>query len=156
MIENLLRLLFRHQDIVHQGSLYLRRFLLTPSLFGWELMLHKICRPDVDVALHDHPWDFAVLCLSGGYIEQVFSGGRVSEEALAVGQIRFRSSEHTHRIAYLLDGAAWTLVLHAPKTRIWGFWDVAATPPRFTAARDYFKPGYDAAAAPARGIAART
>lgn len=154
MIEHILRQVLRHQDIVHKGSLYLRRFYLSPEICGWRLMLHKICRPDTDRALHDHPWDFAVLCLANGYIEHVLHAGGVVAEVLNPGSIRFRSFNHTHRIDHVFGRAAWTLVLHRPTKHDWGFWDVSQQPPRFTLAADYFKPGYAAAAAPVRGMQA--
>ncbi len=152
VIENLLRRIFRHQDIEHAGSLYLRRFLLTPSVFGWRLMLHKICRPDNERVLHDHPWDFAVLCVRGGYIEAVLHPGGVVRESLVSGQVRFRSFIHTHRIDRILGPVAWTLVLHGPRVHRWGFWDTDARPPYFTEATEYFKAGYDKASTPRHGV----
>lgn len=152
MFERLLCLVFKHQDIQHKGSVYLRRWLLTPTVFGWRLMLHKICRPDADRVLHDHPWDFLTLCLRGGYDEFVLaSDGARNVEALRPGQARMRSSNHTHRIARILGPAAWTLVLHGPRRRQWGFWDTDARPVMFTVAADYFKPGYDQATPMRRG-----
>ncbi len=156
MIERLLRAVFKHQDITHAGSLYLRRFLLTPSVFGWRLMLHKICRPDNDRVLHDHPWDFATLCLRGGYVELVLMP---DQEALAMtltaGQARLRAAQHTHRIDRILGPAAWTLVLHGPRRREWGFWNTEQVPATFTVAADYFTEGYDKASAPARATGTR-
>lgn len=150
LAERVLRAVFPNQDITHAGSVYLRRWLLTPSVRGWRLMLHKICRPDLDRVLHDHPWDFATLCLRGGYIEVVHGPGGVAAEILIAGRARLRAAEHTHRIDRVLGGAAWTLVLHGPRRRRWGFWDLSAKPPLWTVAADYFTPEYDQAAAPAR------
>lgn len=151
MIERLLRLTFKHQDIVHKGSLYLRRFFVA-KIAGWELVVHKICRPDADAALHDHPSDFATLALRAGYVEQVLHPDGVKEETLVRGQLRFRSSDHTHRISRILGPEAWTLVVRGPKNRSWGFWDVSVQPPKFTVAREYFGPGYDQAEPPRRGL----
>jgi hypothetical protein len=151
LFERVLRAAFPNQDITHAGSVYLRRFLLTPSIGGWRLMLHKICRPDLDRVLHDHPWDFATICLCGGYVESVLrSDGSVSAEVLIAGEARLRSSGHTHRIDRILGDAAWTLVLHGPRRRKWGFWNVVRMPATFTVAADYFTPEYDQAAPPAR------
>jgi hypothetical protein len=146
LAERVLRAVFPNQDITHAGSVYLRRWLLTPSVLGWRLMLHKICRPDLDRVLHDHPWDFATLCLRGGYIELVHGPGGIAGEALTAGHARLRAAEHAHRIDRIFGAAAWTLVLHGPRRRRWGFWDVSVAPARFTLAADYFKPGYDQAA----------
>lgn len=154
IVEKVLCLLFKRQDIQHLGSLYLRRWLLTPSVFGWRLMLHKICRPDADRVLHDHPWDFATICLRGGYIEIVWEIGGERVEILRPWRTRFRAFSHTHRIdAILGGGVAWTLVLHGRRRHRWGFWATAKTPPMFTVAEKYFMPGYDAASAPKRWVA---
>jgi hypothetical protein len=145
IVERTLRLVFPNQDITHQGDLYLRRWLLTPSVCGWRLMLHKIARPDRDRALHDHPWDFATLCLRGGYVEELWDGGGAAERehVLVPGDVRLRAAEHTHRIARIMGAAAWTLVLHGPRRRAWGFWD--AETGEFTVSHEYFREGYDRA-----------
>lgn len=151
LVERLLCLLFPSQDISHAGSLYLRRWLLTPSVFGWRLMLHKIARPDLERVLHDHPWDFATLCLRGGYDEFVLRPDEdVEQESIRPGGIRFRSFRHTHRIDRIVGPNAWTLVLHGPRRHVWGFWDTTDLPARFTVSADYFKDGYDKAPAMAR------
>lgn len=151
IIERLLALVFPNQDISHAGSLYLRRWLLTPSLFGWRLMLHKIARPDLERVLHDHPWDFATLCLRGGYDELVLApDGACRREPMRPGRARFRSFAHTHRIDRIVGPNAWTLVLHGPRRHAWGFWNTEATPITFTVSADYFKDGYDKAPPMAR------
>ena len=149
-IDRLLRALFLYQDITHGGSLYLRRFLLTPQIFGWRLMLHRLCRPDLDRVLHDHPWDFATFCLHGGYIELVLKPDGIKQEVLRAGQVRLRAAEHTHRIDTLFSNECWTLVLHGPRFRTWGFWEGLENKGTFTEAKTYFKVGYDAATPPRR------
>src|SRR4051812_21375721 len=110
-------------------------------------MLHKIARPDMDRVLHDHPWDFAALCVAGGYDEAVLMpGGEVVIESLRPGGLRFRAYDHTHRIETVIGESAWTLVFHGVRRHVWGFWNTDARPPRFTEAKAYFKVGYDAAA----------
>lgn len=146
VIERLLRAIFPHRDIEHAGDLYLRRFYLTPQIFGWRLMLHRIARPDRDRALHCHPFDFATFCLRGGYVEVVRDPGGAHGEILVAGQIRLRAAEHTHRIVRILGPNAWTLILHGPRRRRWGFWEYrGGVGDTFTVAEDYFKPGYDKA-----------
>src|SRR6185437_13431087 len=100
--------LFRFQDISHAGTLYLRRWLLTPSIFGWRLMLHRIARPDADLTLHDHPWDFATICLRGGYDEIVLGPGGTFRDVLRPWQAKLRASGHTHRIETIVGANAWT------------------------------------------------
>jgi len=135
IVERVLRAVFKHRDIDHGGDLYLRRFYVGPEVRGWQLMLHKLCRPDRERIPHDHPWDFATLCLSGGYTEEVAdAGGGAKFSNLMPGEARLRSAEHTHRIVKVF-GVAWTLVLSGPRRRTWGFWDGK----NFTDWRTYLK-----------------
>lgn len=55
---------------------YLFRYHLTP--FKWwpfktRILLHRICRPDNDPWLHDHPFDFRTILLWGWYVEERFN-----------------------------------------------------------------------------------
>lgn len=63
--------LFTVEDIedLDSSQLYLRRYrvLVTPW-FG--VFVHKIMLDDSDRHLHDHPWVFGTLVLSGGYDEE--------------------------------------------------------------------------------------
>ena len=147
LLERVLCRVFPNQDISHAGSLYLRRWLLTPSVRGWRLMLHRIARPDLERVLHDHPWDFATLCLRGGYDEQVRGPGGIAVEHLRPGAIRMRAAEHAHRIDRIVGTNAWTLVLNGPRRRSWGFWELYADGlnDMFVLSSDYFKDGYDKA-----------
>lgn len=119
MIEDLLRLVIPHRDIKNGGDLYLRRFFLTPRLFGYRLMLHHIVRSDKERDLHDHPWPFWTLCLRGGYIEETEKDGtKISHVA---GQLKYRDATFKHRIDRIL-GECWTLVLTGRVVREWGFY----------------------------------
>jgi hypothetical protein len=152
VIESLLRRVFLHSDITHRGDLYLRRFFIGPKVRGWQLMLHKICRPDADRVPHDHPWGFISICLRGGYVESVLQHDNTTNpETLVAGQVRLRAAEHTHRIDRILGDAAWTLVLAGPTRRKWGFW--VETPDggrRFVESEVYFRDGYCRKSAPVR------
>ncbi len=48
------------------------------------LFIHKFVRSDEDRALHDHPWPFIVIPLSGGYIEHSDQPISESEKRAAV------------------------------------------------------------------------
>ena len=152
LIERALCRLLAFTDIQHEGSLYMRRFFLTPkNADGWELVLHKICRPDVDAAHHDHPGDFATLVLRGGYIEKgLLPDGQECAEAVTAGNLRFRSATFAHRIDRILGNAAWTLCLRRRVTNPWGFWRADQKPAEWTPADEYFRPGYERAPAPQR------
>lgn len=94
--------LLRRFDIADEktGEVYLRRWYVVATPW-FSVLLHKICTPDKDRDLHDHPWSFWSLVLWGGY-----------EEVLG---------ERAHRI-YMLDRSpTWTLVLTGRRRREWGF-----------------------------------
>lgn len=148
IIEKLLMKLFPRFDIVKQvdgqESLYLRRFhiikksrILKLLSFGRydRLYIHHIARHDEDRHLHDHPWDFAVLILKGGYTEEI--PAKWSDNGFAIVQWRpgmktkkktwkpfsFRRQpcEQLHRICPEGFQTTWTLFLAGPKQRKWGF-----------------------------------
>jgi len=102
---------------------YMLRWFLIPRNPLCNIYLHKFLRSDEDRALHDHPWHFLSLILSGSYQE-------ITENFITLRQrfsIGFRHASHRHRVV-LLDGAnnsplsVWTLVITGPRIRDWGFW----------------------------------
>lgn len=111
-------------------DLYLRRWIIARTPL-FQVMLHKIVRPDADADMHDHPWSFRSLILKGGYLEQVLTTTRKSIQVFPgvhfqwarAGQLVGHNSEGGfHRIAALLDGKpAWTLVFTGPKKKSWSF-----------------------------------
>lgn len=107
----------------HLGD-YMRRWILrTPC---GTLRLHHILRSDDDHHLHDHPFDFTSLLLSGGYTE-ITPNGQLglphSSTVLTKIWPRFsivrKQAEDAHRL--ILDRPVWTLVVSGPKRRSWGF-----------------------------------
>lgn len=124
---------FKRMDILGKGpegnqELYLRRWILARTPW-FQILLHKICRPDADRDLHDHPWSFRSLILKGGYVEEIIDPDifdhyhernkyeRVNKRAAFVGH----DTTSFHRIDRLLDGPAWTLVFTTGKRKSWGF-----------------------------------
>jgi hypothetical protein len=144
MIESLLlrltdRLPCRIIDGEH-GEPYLERYHLGSldrlGLKGWQAYLHRFVDSDPDRGLHDHPWGRAVsLVLSGGYDELRFadtppaaneSGDAAGDRPMVRRHVRpwrinrLRGGDF-HRIL-LRDGRpAWTLFLHGPRVKGWGF-----------------------------------
>lgn len=111
-----------------------------PYLVRWRLLqtpwfaiyLHKICQPDQDRHLHDHPWPFVSIVLRGGYDEVrphgYRSGARVGEwwparyeKRRGCLSIAFRRSTDLHRISRLHRRPTWTLLLVGPRRRDWGY-----------------------------------
>lgn len=94
---------------------YMTRWVLDLRLFS--LRLHHFHRSDDDRHLHDHPWWFLSLILSGGY-EEITERGTV---AVKPGRVVFRRASHRHAVK-LLGPSCWTIVLTGPIRRVWGFW----------------------------------
>jgi hypothetical protein len=107
-----------------QGERYLERYYLF-GVFGWHAYLHRFVDSDPDRGLHDHPWSRAVsMILSAGYDEQRPSDGdfeRVSVRRIGPFRLNFLRGEDFHRVV-LRDGRpAWTLFMHGPRVKGWGF-----------------------------------
>lgn len=113
------------------GQFHQPRFNLTRRrTTGGSVLLHKICRSDVDPEMHDHPWDFTSVILWRGYREETRRcdcGCTCAGCSRAVvarkwpGMILRRRAEHRHRVL-IGDGPAWTLVFTSVKKRSWFFW----------------------------------
>lgn len=94
------------------GNYMHRWYLQTP---WFTVRLHHILRSDEARALHDHPWDFCSLLLSGGYLE-------VRQDVVKWWprfSIVRRRAEDLHRL--VIPKPVWTLVITGPKRREWGF-----------------------------------
>jgi hypothetical protein len=116
----------------HLGN-YMRRWLLRVPV--GTLRLHHILRSDADRHMHDHPFDFTSLILTGGYVEhrpgcycEALRGAVGRHRRLARGICRFygpgsivrRRAEDLHRLE-LVDGPTWTVVISGRYRRMWGF-----------------------------------
>ena len=102
--------------ITIDGVTYLTRTRIIDRA-GLGLYLHHFDHPDPERDPHDHPWGFISLILAGEYIEQVGA----TEHHHKPGDVLVRPAEFAHRVAHLPKGECWTLVLHGPKCREWGF-----------------------------------
>ncbi len=122
-----------HAARVHE-ELYLRRlYVLRTPWFG--VMLHWIKREDWDRdALHNHPWTFYRLILSGGYVEEVAypimnAKGEVHpmqhlNTSKMVTHRWLRASKFPtgayHRITSVKPRTV-SFVINGPKKKSWGF-----------------------------------
>lgn len=103
----------QRDEIRVDGQLYMERFYLSPDK---SRRLHHILLSDPGTDLHDHPWDFVSVILTGAYRETT-QGGDVDYSAPSVIA---RKAEMLHRLT-LLDGPMWTMVTTGPVRRRWGF-----------------------------------
>lgn len=98
------------------GEPYLTRyFLLGGRTSRWALMVHCFHRSDIDRHLHDHPWSFITLLLSG-YEEVTAQGGK----HYGAGSILVRPAQFQHRVV-IHTPVSWTIVLRFKKQQSWGF-----------------------------------
>lgn len=129
---------------------YLLRWYLTPwrgwyrhipkgERTSWERMavwvsmrlpnvyLHKFLRSDDERALHDHPWAWASLLLSGSYVEHTIAAGGIHRRVSRLpGSLKLCGPQVAHRVELCTsaDGTSvpcWTLFATTPILREWGF-----------------------------------
>lgn len=111
-------------DVSRPGQVYIDRLRIIST--PWcGIFLHRIYTPDGDDALHDHPWTFVRVILSGGYREQrgyLNLGGELCLSAMHyVKRVSRLRSTDLHRISRLDRTPTTTLVLHGPRHKDWGF-----------------------------------
>lgn len=101
---------------------------------GAGIFLHRMTAPDPGIDLHDHPWSFLSVVLSGTYSEERASirhAQELAEDPMFMGRgafhrrrrfsIRAMRLDEAHRVVDVAD-PTWTLVIHAPERRLWGFY----------------------------------
>ena len=114
---------FRHtQEIWKNGKLYLKRYYLLPGTK--KLKVHQILESDKDRHLHNHPWDFTTILLSGGYDEERMNNanGDIYTERHTAPCVLHRTANDYHRLT-LIDGKpVVSLVFTSKKYQNWGFW----------------------------------
>jgi hypothetical protein len=93
------------------GNPYMTRHHVTETV-----RFHHLLMSDPQPDMHDHPWDFTSVLITGGYREHTLHGV-VEHRAPAVVH---RGATEAHRLE-LLDGPTWTLVATGPTRRRWGF-----------------------------------
>ena len=131
-LHNIMNKLGRYRLIPDRssGEDYLHRyylFLKDRKWFPFNVTLHKIVRSD-DPIMHDHPWSYLTIILSGGYWEHTplfdINGKMLTEFQTwrGPGSIIKRSANEFHWLE--LDenvGPATTLFFMGSQQREWGF-----------------------------------
>jgi hypothetical protein len=105
---------------------YLERYHLLRLPFGYRIYLHRFVASDPGRGLHNHPWRHAIsLLLCGTYQETRMltaeSNHALQRRQLRAGHLNFIPGGVYHRINIAAEAECWSLFLHAPKTRDWGF-----------------------------------
>lgn len=125
------KLLYRFTDRLpcrvidgEQGEPYLERYYLF-GLLGWTAYLHRFVDSDPDRGLHDHPWGRALsLVLSSGYDELRPQNGNFDEivvRRLKPWRLNWLRGDDYHRVLLRDRQPAWTLFMHGPRIKGWGF-----------------------------------
>ena len=99
---------------------YMSRYWLIPQSWGlpFAIRINHIKLADPERYLHDHPWNFRTVILSGWYTEEdVFGQFRT----YCTGSTRFCTAESAHRIERVSPGGVWTLFITHRKRNRWGF-----------------------------------
>lgn len=98
------------------GILHFKRFAIIESKY-LSIYLHTFTQPDKDLYEHDHPWDFLLLILKGGYKEQI--SNKLYKRL--PGFIKFIKAEHRHKIVKLNDKVSISLAICGERRREWGY-----------------------------------
>lgn len=126
----------RRLTLRHAGKVFLDRWGIECWWFG--VFVHHIAGPDPGLDLHDHPWPFVSVILSGGYTEEVASAreapmmAKIAERwpetchhgfvrSWRAGSVHRMPLTDAHRITAVQRGT-WTLVFRGRKARSWGFY----------------------------------
>lgn len=124
------------------GSPYLERYYL--ARLRWPectAYLHRWRDGDGDEHVHDHPWGWSVaIVLTGGYTEEVLTGFDPGGWHHRIRRARrwwprILTARTFHRIA-TIQPRTWTLFVHGPRRKSWGFLSAMRTwDPRTRAAK---------------------
>ena len=97
--------------------LFLRYFLKSGKKKNWGVFIHNYLRSDPE-GVHCHPWYNISLVLCGGYIEHFHDG---TSKFRKPGSIIFRTARELHRLETVEGIECWSLFIHGPNRRQWGF-----------------------------------
>lgn len=102
------------------GRPYLERYYLVPAKDGGPgVFIHHMITSDPDPELHDHPWLESVSVVLAGSYTELRRDGRV--RLLRQGDSNVIRGDDFHRV--LIEDDCWTLFMHGPRVKSWGFLD---------------------------------
>lgn len=120
----LLRKLFLTKEIISkEGVLHFRRWRLISTKY-FSVYIHEIFKADEDKHLHDHPWNYISITLTGKFGE--FSRESIDPlslkyNILSSSSIVTRKATTFHKIQILLSNKVTTLFITGKKHRDWGY-----------------------------------
>ncbi len=105
---------------------YLERYHLIKLPFGYQVYLHRFVASDPGRGLHNHPWNGALsLVLCGEYEEVRMADGyednALKSRRIRAGHLNWINGSVFHRINLNDCNEVWTLFVHGPKAKSWGF-----------------------------------
>lgn len=111
-----------HQVIRCERGDYLHRWFLIPQNRWVNVYLHRFIGSDDPPALHNHPWPFLSLLISGAYFDVTEHGARWR----GPGSLAYRPAYHRHRVELLRDDAGrerpcLSVVITGAHQQGWGF-----------------------------------
>lgn len=105
-----------------EGELHFQRYRLLSTSRG-SIYIHRISKSDLDQHMHDHPWHFKSLILSGSYSEKTSRYPKFNFsiiEDFKSGDVVKHDARDIHKLT-LKTPVVWTLVLTSGRERIWGY-----------------------------------
>ncbi len=117
-------------DRAGAGDYLIRYYLLLRdrARFPFNVFIHKFVKGDDDKDVHDHPWGFAHIILSGGYWEYVLedpedeNNTNVRKVWRGAGYWNIAGPDHRHRIELRPGTKPWTIFIPFKQSNEWGFW----------------------------------
>ena len=105
---------------------YLERYHLLKLPFKFQVYLHRFVASDPGRGLHNHPWNTAFSLVLCGKYEEIRMADTSNNHVLQTRRVhacRFNWINGTvfHRINLINDKEVWTLFIHGPKAKSWGF-----------------------------------
>jgi len=105
---------------------YLERYHLLKLPFNYQVYLHRFIASDPGRGLHNHPWNSALSLILCGKYEEIRMADTSKNHALETRHVRacrFNRINGTvfHRINLINNKEVWTLFIHGPKAKSWGF-----------------------------------
>lgn len=123
LLAKLVRRFLLVKEIVSKyGEVHFRRYRLLQTPW-FAIYVHQIRRSDMDLDMHDHPWNFASVILEGAYREASTyppNFDQIYVRDYYSGDVIEHAAEDAHKLT-LVSNEVWTLVFTSGRTRYWGY-----------------------------------